>query len=105
MNHFTPLIRRVVDQTERRVFQGETVPAGEKLFSLFEEHTDIIVKGSRGIQYGHKLNLSTGRSGLILDAVIEDGNPADAERFLPMLDRHIAQYGKAPRQTVAMPAR
>lgn len=101
VKHFTPLIRQVIDQTERRVFEGEKVPAGEKLFSIFEEHTDIIVKGSRDIQYGHKLNLSTGRSGLILDAVIEGGNPADAERFLPMLDRHIAQYGKAPRQMAA----
>jgi IS5 family transposase len=52
-------------------------------------------------QYGHKLNLSTGRSGLILDLVIEPGNPADSERFLPMLKRHIAFYGEAPRQTAA----
>ena len=43
------------------------------------------------MQYGHKLNLATGKSGLILDVVIEAGNPADAERFLPMLDRHIAR--------------
>ena len=53
-------------------------------------HADIIVKGGRDIQYGHKLNLTTGRSGLILDFVIEAGNPADSERFLPMLERHIA---------------
>ncbi len=96
-----PLILQVIDQTTRRVFNGEKVPAGEKIFSIFEEHTDIIIKGSRDIQYGHKLNLSTGRSGLILDVVIEEGNPADADRFLPMLDRHIAQYGKAPRQMAA----
>ncbi len=77
------------------------MPAREKLFSLFEEHTDIVVKGAREIQYGHKLNLSGGQSGLILDAVIEEGNPADAERFLPMLDRHIERYGRAPRQAAA----
>jgi len=59
------------------------------------------VKGSRDIQYGHKLNLSTGRSGLILDVVIEAGNPTDSDRFLPMLDRHIDTYGKAPRQMAA----
>jgi IS5 family transposase len=98
VNHYRGLIERVIDQTERRVFQGEKVPAQEKLFSLFEEHTDIIVKGSRDIQYGHKLNLMTGQSGLVLDVVIEDGNPADTERFIPMLDRHIQHYGKAPRQ-------
>jgi len=99
--HFKPLIFQVIEQTERRVFQGEKVPASEKIVSIFEAHTDIVVKGARNVQYGHKLNLSTGRSGLILDVVIEDGNPADADRLLPMLDRHIAQYGKAPRQMAA----
>jgi IS5 family transposase len=37
------------------------------------------------VQYGHKLNLATGKSGLILDIGIEIGNPADAERFVSML--------------------
>lgn len=99
--HYKPLIERVIDQTERRVFQAESVPAAQKIVSIFEDHTDIIVKGRRDVQYGHKLNLSTGRSGLILDVVIEQGNPADVDRLLPMLDRHIDQYGKAPRQMAA----
>jgi hypothetical protein len=75
---------------------GEAVAATEKIFSLFEPHTDIIVKGGRDVQYGHKLNLTTGRSGLILDLVIEAGNPADSERFLPLLKRHIASHGGRP---------
>jgi IS5 family transposase len=99
--HYLPLIARVLDQSERRVLQGQAVPASEKLVSLFEPHADIIVKGSRDVQYGHKLNLVTGKSGLILDLVIEAGNPADAERFLPMLDRHIARCGAPPRQIAA----
>ena len=77
------------------------MPVEEKIFSLFEDHTDLIIKGSRDIQYGHKLNLCSGRSGLILDVVIEQGNPADSERFLPMLERHIAHYGEPPRQMAA----
>ena len=99
--HHLPLVEQIIAQTERRVLAGEQVPASEKLVSLFEPHADIIVKGSRKIEYGHKLNLTTGRSGLILDLVIEAGNPADTERFLPMLERHIAFYGKAPRQGAA----
>jgi IS5 family transposase len=99
IRHYLPLIERVIAQTERRVFAGEAVPAGEKLVSLFETHADIIVKGGRDVHYGHKLNLTTGRSGLILDVVVEAGNPADGERFLPMLERHIARYGAPPRQT------
>ncbi|MER8912084.1 ISNCY family transposase [Mesorhizobium sp. M0854] len=101
VRYYQPLIEQIIAQTERRVLNGEVVPAGEKLVSLFEPHADIIVKGSRDVEYGHKLNLTTGRSGLILDLVIEAGNPADSERLLPMLERHIAFYGEAPRQATA----
>ncbi|RVK06996.1 transposase [Sinorhizobium medicae] len=55
----------------------------------------------RDVDYGYKLNLTTGRSGLILDLAIEAGNPADSERLLPLLERHIAFYGEAPRQAAA----
>ena len=101
VDHYLPLIERVIDQARRRVFAGETVPSSEKLVSLFEPHADIIVKSRRDVQYGHKLNLATGKSGMILDLVVEDGNPADAARFVPMLERHVAFYNEAPRQSAA----
>ena len=78
------------------------MPAGEKVVSLFEPHTDIIVKGGRVTHYGHKINLATGRSGLVLDAVVEDGTPADSARppavgrCLAMLGRRIEHFGSAP---------
>lgn len=98
---FKPLIKKVIDQTQRRVFGGESVPAQEKVFSIFEDHTDIIIKGDREIEYGHKLNLTSGKSGLILDIVIEEGNPADTDRLIPMLQRHENIYGSVPRQVAA----
>jgi len=101
VHHWQALIERVIAQTERRVLKGERVPAAEKLVSLFEPHTDIIVKGGRDVHYGHKLNLTSGKSGMVLDMVIEAGNPADAERFVPMLERHIGLYGAPPRQMAA----
>jgi transposase, IS5 family len=101
VRHYRPLIERVIKQSERRVLAGEQVSAGEKLFSLFEPHADIIVKGSRDAEYGHKLNLATGKSGMILDLVIEAGNPRDSDRLLPMLERQIGIYGQAPRQAAA----
>ncbi len=94
-----PLVDAVISQTERRVFKGEKVPAQEKVVSLYEPHTDIIVKDRRQVQYGHKLNLVQGKSRLILDLVIEEGNPADSERFVPMMERQKAIYGRAPRQS------
>jgi len=99
--HYTELLRRVIVQTQRRVLDGERVPASEKLVSLFEPHTDIIVKARRETLYGHKVFVTAGASGLILDCVVEAGNPADATMALPMLERQDALYGRPPKQ-VAM---
>ena len=96
VRHYADLLRRVMDQAERRVLHGETVPATEKIVSLFEPHTDIVRKGGRDTFYGHKVNLATGRSGLVLDAVVETGNPPDSTRCLAMLERHQEHYGVAP---------
>ena len=96
VEHFRPLIMQVIAQTQRRVIDGERVPAGDKIVSLFEPHTDIIVKGGRDVQYGHKLTLSSGASGLVLDVIVEDGNPADRVCLIPLLERHITRYGQPP---------
>jgi len=95
------ILRKVVDQTARRVIKGEKVPASEKVVSFFEEHTDIIVKGRRDVQYGHKVFLTGGASNLILDCLIERGNPADSDRYRDLLERHKEQFGRAPRQVSA----
>ena len=92
------LTRRVIDQTERRVLLGEVVPAGEKVVSIFEDHTDIIVKDRRDTYYGHKICLTTGNSGMFLDCVVEDGNPADSALACEMIDRQTVVYGRPPRQ-------
>jgi IS5 family transposase len=92
------LVRRVIDQTERRVIHGESVPAGEKLVSLFEPHTDIIVKDRRETLYGHKVYLTGGASGLILDCVVAEGNPADSTLTLPLLKRQKRILGRVPKQ-------
>ena len=100
VEHDRPLIERIIAPSERRVLAGQPVPASAKLISLFEPHADIIRKG-REVAYGHKLNLTTGPSGLILDLVVEAGNPADSARLLPMLERHRTFYGAPPRQAAA----
>ena len=96
-----PLVARVMDQTIRRVMDGESVPATDKIVSMFEPHTDIIKKGGRQVQFGHKINLTTGSSGLVMDVVIEEGNPADRSRLLPMLERHETIYGCLPSAVAA----
>jgi IS5 family transposase len=92
------LLRAVIDQTERRVLNGESVPADEKIFSIFEVHTDIIVKDRRDTYYGHKVYLSGGASGLVTDCFIAQGNPADTDMAVPMLRRHARIVGRVPVQ-------
>lgn len=96
LRHYLPLARQVVCQTRRRVFAGESVPAQEKIVSIFEPHTDIIRKDRRDTYYGHKICVTGGCSNLILDCVILEGNPADSELTDVMLDRQEAIYGRYP---------
>ena len=101
VKQYRRLLRGVIRQTRRRVIKGDSVPATEKVVSLYEAHTDIIVKGSRDVQYGHKINLTTGKKGLILDATIESGNPCDTERYMPMIKRQALIYGQLPAEMAA----
>jgi IS5 family transposase len=101
VEHYQALLLKIIDQTQRRVFNEETVPSSEKLVSLFEPHTDIIVKGFRDVQYGHKVNLSSDKNGFITAFSIEDGNPSDKDLFLPVLDYHESVLGRLPRAVVA----
>ena len=90
------MVLRVIDQTEKRVLHGLSVPASEKIVSIFEPHTDIIIKDRRDIFYGHKVCLTGGRSNLITDCTIEDGNPADTDLVENMLNRQNEIYGQYP---------
>lgn len=100
LRHFIPLARQVVNQTRRRVMDGEKVPAREKIVSIFEPHTDIIVKGGRKTEFGHKIVVSGGPSGIITDCVILDGNPADSTLAVKMVKRQLVRYGRTPLQVV-----
>jgi IS5 family transposase len=96
LRHYCDLTEKVISQTERRVIAGEKVPAAEKIFSIFEPHTDIIIKDRRDEFYGHKICLTGGGSNLILDCLITDGNPADSTLTQTMLERQREIYGRYP---------
>lgn len=98
IRHFLELTERVADQTRRRVLEGESVPATEKIVSIFEPHTDIIIKDRRETFFGHKVALTTGRSGLVLDFVVHEGNPADSTLTTAMVERVIELFERPPRQ-------
>jgi IS5 family transposase len=96
LRHYSDLAEQVIRQTERRVIAGEKLPPAEKVVSIFEPHTDIIVKDNRDTFFGHKICLTGGGSNLILDCLIAEGNPADSTLPQTMLDRQKQIYGRYP---------
>jgi len=95
-----PMVKQCIDQCHRRVMESESVPAGEKLVSIFEPHADIIVKGQRDPTFGHKICLTGGQSNMIIGCIIERGNTADTKYFSESLDCIQHLYGNAPEQLV-----
>lgn len=77
--------------------KGEKVLNEEKIFSIYERHTDIIVKGSREVKFGHKVDFSSGKSNLILNCQVLRGNPSDSTLFASGIDAVIENYNKVPR--------
>lgn len=100
LERLVPVMQQVYAMTEKRQIKGESVANDEKIFSIYEQHTDIIVKGSRKVEFGHKINLSTGKSNLVLSCDILRGNPSDTELYRSTLENIISDYDIIPRDSV-----
>jgi IS5 family transposase len=103
LENFIPLAEQVMDQTERRVFQNEQVPAQEKIVSIFEPHTDIICRGkeTKPVEYGHKIWLDEVDGGIVSHYRVLDGNPPDAQQWQPSLKAHQKLFRHPPQQASA----
>jgi IS5 family transposase len=95
---YCDLGEKVIDQTRRRVLDGEQVPTDEKVYSIFEDHTHLIKRGKqrKPVEFGHKVFLAESAQGLITDYQILDGNPADTTHVKTSLDRHQQVFQCAP---------
>lgn len=100
---FLPLPEQIMEQTTRRVLQGEQVPASEKIVSIFESHTDIIRRGKEAhpVEYGHKIWLNEVEGGLVSHYRILAGNPSDEQQWKPSLKAHLTTFHQPPRQASA----
>jgi transposase, IS5 family len=89
---------RVISQTRRRVLQGQQVPTDEKVYSIFEPHTDLIKRGKvlKPIEFGHKVFLAESGHGLITQYCVLTGNPADQIHVAPSLEHHTEAFGHVP---------
>jgi len=100
---FIPRVQQVIGQTRRRVMQGQSVPAKEKLVSLFEPHTAIIRKGkwNAPVEFGRVIWLDEVEGGLITRFAVLEGNPPDADQLGPSLDHHQSAFDQPPHLVAA----
>ncbi len=88
----------VIDQARRRVLDGEQVPNADKIYSIFEPHTDLIKRGKvrTPVEFGHKVFLAESAQGLITQYKVLKGNPSDEDHVEPSLKRHKDAFGSVP---------
>jgi IS5 family transposase len=93
-----PLGRQAVDQARRRVLQGEQVPNDEKIFSIFEPHTELLIRGkaNKDIEFGHMINICQVESKFITDYEVFEKKPVEHELINGALDAHKELFGKMP---------
>ena len=98
IDHYCQLGARVIGQSRRRVLEGEQVATEEKIYSIFETHTDLIKRGKiqKPIEFGHKIFLAESAHGLITQYRVLEGNPPDHVHVKPSLERHQETFGWAP---------
>lgn len=89
---------KVIHQTRRRVLDGEQVPTEEKVYSIFEPHTDLIKRGKerKPVEFGHKVFLAESSKGLITDYQVLEGNPADTAQVKASLEHHRQVFHRPP---------
>jgi len=94
LEYFHEALMRQMDLVERRLVRGETIPHADKVFSLFEPHTEWITKGKLfpPVELGHKLMVTTDQYELILDYKVL-GHSAEVDELIPMGDRLLSRYG------------
>ena len=103
LGQFMPRLEQVLRQTKRRVLQGEQVPAGEKLLSLFEAETAVIRKGklSKPTEYGRMIWLDEVDGGIVSRYAVLAGNPSDSQQIQPSIAQHRALFGRPPKLIAA----
>ena len=96
--HYQELAQQVIDQARRRVLQGESVPNQEKLFSLFEPHTELIIRGKRTkpVEFGHMVLLEQVAEKFITGYEVFERKPQDHSLVDAILERHRSTFGSLP---------
>ena len=101
--HYLPLVHQIVTQADQRVLQGRKLAADEKLYSLFEEHTELIQRGKAGkmIEFGHKILLAQTAEKFIHHYHVMARRREDKDLLEPALEAHKDLFGRYPELVAA----
>jgi transposase, IS5 family len=102
LKQFSQLTERVLEQTKARVLEGNT-HFQEKLFSLFEEHTEAIRKGkaAKPTEFGKMVKIQEAEHQIITDYEVFEKRPLDADLLLSSIDTHEKLLGRIPKLVAA----
>jgi IS5 family transposase len=95
---YLPSMKKIVATARRAQIEGETVPASDRVFSLFEQHTELIKRGRREkpVEFGHKVLLCQTVEKFITDYEVYEKQLADCELTESVIQRHEKLFGTRP---------
>ena len=94
LDYYQGMLRKHIDLVERRLLKGETIPHGEKLFSIFEPHSEWLAKGKAGnrVEIGHKILLASDQYHFILHHEVVEGK-SDYQLGVALAAELVERYG------------
>ena len=100
---YLPSMKTVVRTATQAQIEGQKVPASERVFSLFEEHTELIKRGRREkpVEFGHKVLLCQAMEKFITDYEVYEQQQADCDPTESVIHRHEKLFGARPEVVVA----
>jgi len=98
LDHYLPLVEQIIYQADQRVLQGISLAPDEKLYSLFEQHTELIKRGKAGkpIEFGHKVLFCQTGEKFIHHYQVMPRRMEDKELLAPAVEAHRTLFDRYP---------
>ncbi len=102
LERMIPLFEHVVEQA-RRVHAGEVVPASQRIFSIFEPHTELLMRGKahKPVEFGHMVSIAQTAEKFISYYNVEETSRHDIDIGDEALKEHKRIFGKLPEEFTA----
>lgn len=98
LRHYVGLAERVLWQTRQRVIELTPVPSEQKIYSIHEPHTEMLIRGKAGknIEFGHMIGFQQVRAKFITDFDVYEHKPVEYQILVPALESHRELFGSYP---------